>query len=959
MSNDYFERINEFSPHTTARGQEVSSEFDSVQTGFEKLPAPRLDGESKGFTSPFTILTPTEDQHPATNLQLQTEKGRNNQQDARLDNLENFVGGVGDFSERYATLRYIGTTGQLIIIVPAQFESVAYVHKNGLRLYQTVDFAYNKDTRTIAFAEALTQGDVILVDVGLVPDALLLDLLALQEDVAENTQLTLAARQDVEQRQQDIIERQTDVTQKQQQVSLDTQTTVNAKNETLAAKQETFEARDETKLIAESFASASRWDTSLGLWEVGKEVSSVNQLLEFDGGMYAASSGNTFPFFIDGNTPNADSHEWFLKFDDSDLHHVAIANNVGFDEVAYLQLGPVSGVNYFWDVSTQHSYRANNPVSDSISSYLLPFESYNYGSLITESGAAYDLSRDKNPLLNLSPIYAAMLSRIGSKPTVKPIFDQVLREIKCNETYRIPTQAYGFPGGIVLKKPSIITSYSTTEYRSEMVVLTPVSELESFSFSVSVSDTAGLEVSVYGSNVLDGSGTVVSGLTADDNSYSFSSVASGNYSYIGLRFRYSGENETVQISDLEMITVNNELDFEDVANNHHSSIIVSRTLEIVSMVEDSFGAFSFFHFGVGSGLTNNVIYCSPDATPVVDTGSTITRRAKGLTIDNPATINTALVIGQQMFMNGLSRPKILLLNGTYDADVDGVNAAIRGDYISGDDCYILAPYGDANITSSGESLYGLFSLSDYSDGATLYMYGLNFDSIENPVKAQYLNVVAYKCTTNSGVEGWDIDDCNATLQECWAETATNDGFNSHGTGHTCLIDCYAYNNGDDGFSPHDQVTFEVWGGQYGSNGKGNVIPAFGAQGFCVGVSSREDKKSSDRIDGENYGGFVCLSGNEASDNTYRQTILLLVDCVSYKDNLGVNSSGYKSTVIMSNNRISAANEVKINQGEWQTNGHGCIIEIDNQDLAGTGTDRVISNEMRYNRVNPFVGSSDT
>lgn len=72
-----------------------------------------------------------------------------------------------------------------------------------------------------------------------------------------------------------------------------------------------MEARDETKLIAETFASASRWDTSLGLWAVGKEVSSVNQLLEFDDCMYAASSSNTFPLVIDGATPTDDSHEWF------------------------------------------------------------------------------------------------------------------------------------------------------------------------------------------------------------------------------------------------------------------------------------------------------------------------------------------------------------------------------------------------------------------------------------------------------------------------------------------------------------------------------------------------------------------------------------------------------------------------------------------------------------------------
>lgn len=183
MPNNYYERKAEFKPFTTARSDDVRGEFDGIQSGFEKLPKPREDG-TIGFMSRFTILTPTESSHPATKAMVDTEKDKNDEQDNRLDGAESILSGIGPADERYTTLRYVATDGQNELVLPLQFESLAYVFVNGGRKFQTVDFAYDSATKTIEFTPALNSGDIVLVDVGIVPDAVLADLLAIQNDIA-------------------------------------------------------------------------------------------------------------------------------------------------------------------------------------------------------------------------------------------------------------------------------------------------------------------------------------------------------------------------------------------------------------------------------------------------------------------------------------------------------------------------------------------------------------------------------------------------------------------------------------------------------------------------------------------------------------------------------------------------------------------------------------------------------
>ncbi|MFM2589463.1 hypothetical protein [Vibrio sp. TBV020] len=233
MSNDYYERKAELEPFTTARSDDVRNELDAVQSAFEKLPKPRQDG-TIGFLTSFTIVAPTEDNHPATHGQVAAEGNKNNEQDDRLDNIENSLTGLGPVDGRFTTLRYVATEGQTQIVLPSQFQSLAYVHKNGGRLYQTVGFNYDVPTKTITFTSALTLNDEVLVDVGMVPDAVLADLIAIQEDIAERQTDVTQKQQDVTTKHQEVTSMHSDVDSWQQQVSQDKDTTVQAKDETKA-----------------------------------------------------------------------------------------------------------------------------------------------------------------------------------------------------------------------------------------------------------------------------------------------------------------------------------------------------------------------------------------------------------------------------------------------------------------------------------------------------------------------------------------------------------------------------------------------------------------------------------------------------------------------------------------------------------------------------------------------------
>lgn len=68
MSNEYYSRSAQFAPRTTAKGDSVKSELDSISAGFEKLPKPIGDGS--GFSDPVAVGEGTESGYAATIGQL-------------------------------------------------------------------------------------------------------------------------------------------------------------------------------------------------------------------------------------------------------------------------------------------------------------------------------------------------------------------------------------------------------------------------------------------------------------------------------------------------------------------------------------------------------------------------------------------------------------------------------------------------------------------------------------------------------------------------------------------------------------------------------------------------------------------------------------------------------------------------------------------------------------------------
>lgn len=139
---------------------------------------------------------------------------------------------------------------------------------------------------------------------------------------------------------------------------------------------------------------------------------------------------------------------------------------------------------------------------------------------------------------------------------------------------------------------------------------------------------------------------------------------------------------------------------------------------------------------------------------------------------------------------------------------------------------------------------------------------------------------------------------------------TGDGFNAHswtsGDAYakqtTCeLIDCWAHDNNDDGYSDHERSEAIIRGGLYEYNHKGGVTPAHGSHCVCYNVISRYNSNgffyigAASTAEGGMYGQMMCFDcvskGNGADENArgagFRvsngHNSLYLVNCHSIGD----------------------------------------------------------------------------
>lgn len=194
---------------------------------------------------------------------------------------------------------------------------------------------------------------------------------------------------------------------------------------------------------------------------------------------------------------------------------------------------------------------------------------------------------------------------------------------------------------------------------------------------------------------------------------------------------------------------------------------------------------------------------------------------------------------------------------------------------------------------------------------------------------------AAKYIFDEGAFMW-VDATSVTFVRC--EAARNikgdygDGFNGHATktgdafAKTCvasLIDCWAHDNNDDGYSDHERAEMVIRGGLYEYNGKGGIVPAYGSHCSCYGVYSRC-----------NYNGFYYI-GNTPSDEGGMYGQMLCVDCVA-ENNTREGSrqqynfqSGYVVDGNTSYNRVTLVNCKSIGNGVgYFSKGRSTIVLID-------------------------------
>lgn len=159
----------------------------------------------------------------------------------------------------------------------------------------------------------------------------------------------------------------------------------------------------------------------------------------------------------------------------------------------------------------------------------------------------------------------------------------------------------------------------------------------------------------------------------------------------------------------------------------------------------------------------------------------------------------------------------------------------------------------------------------YGNDGTCTLFLTNLEFWYSSVNATLChNSVISDCAVKfaSSARGFSYMDCkNITFLRCeacatrdYSSSKLGDGFNAGGTVTSVklvtarLIDCWAHDNSDDGYSDHQRCKTYVIRGLYENNGKAGVTPSQGAFGLAYNVISRY-----------NYSGFLYTNNPIWSD----------------------------------------------------------------------------------------------
>ncbi|GEM_PF-4686483 len=224
--------------------------------------------------------------------------------------------------------------------------------------------------------------------------------------------------------------------------------------------------------------------------------------------------------------------------------------------------------------------------------------------------------------------------------------------------------------------------------------------------------------------------------------------------------------------------------------------------------------------------------------------------------NTPANARLVMVMkdgdGRSYFDDVSSAAEVAGTPGSYHFDVASGTVTLRFEHNAGDVVIFCSQHFLLlNSVAAEVGLYGI-TLNHFRGG------GPNAAGTHLEAYDVHVN---FAWDFGNRTDGWSFGaNTQATLENCSGNNVQNDGFNSKGDNvYLRLVNCEAIGNNDDGFSPHrDSERWEVWGGLYQNNGKGNITPA-GGRGFIIGATL---DSVLGRMDGySQIGSFRALSLN--------------------------------------------------------------------------------------------------
>ncbi|MCP1124554.1 right-handed parallel beta-helix repeat-containing protein [Bacillus sp. 3103sda1] len=218
---------------------------------------------------------------------------------------------------------------------------------------------------------------------------------------------------------------------------------------------------------------------------------------------------------------------------------------------------------------------------------------------------------------------------------------------------------------------------------------------------------------------------------------------------------------------------------------------------------------------------------------------------------------------------------------------------------------------------------------------------------------------AQNCAANySGqANGWSLDSSNGLLIDCEGAWNRNDGFNIHDYGDTVYVNCSGHDNEDDGISHHDGCTGYIYGGEWYNNGKGGIIPTYGA------IVHTENAVCYNNVYGVYYGGtkgvtprrsvhvsnILCYGNKNAGLYVSHEYDVKAYNCV-LKDNVnGAYAESNGSLELYSSDVTENTSLGVANAGELTVKVKDCKLSDNkrNAQMSGTGELKLSRNQILY------------